>query len=1299
MPVKTSISETVVGARCGAGRLKSRLRLLGWSLLLASVSFGCGDSDATMAPMDGGAQEARADGGGAQEAPIDDGGTQETPIDGGGTQATPIDSGVTQEPPIDGGGTQGTPIDSGEDTGAPPDADGGSELPVDACPDDPHKTEPGVCGCGRADADTDGDGVLDCLEGCPPGYDDVNGDGTRCDDIDECQLGKHNCDPLASCTNQPGGFTCGACPAGYDDVNGDGTRCNDIDECQLGSHTCDPLASCMNQPGGFACGGCPAGYDDVSGDGTRCDDIDECAASNLNDCDAHASCTNTSGSYTCTCAAGYVGSGTSCFPAAGCDPSKPTACHAAASCVEVEDQGHVCSCHPGYEGDGTRCEDIDECKLGKHNCDRLVSCTNQHGGFVCGACPAGYDDVNGDGTRCNDIDECKRGQHNCDPLVTCTNQHGGFVCGACPAGYDDVNRDGTRCEDVDECKLGQHDCDPLVACKNQPGGFACGACPAGYRDVNRDGTRCIDVDECKLGQHDCDPLVACTNQPGGFACGACPAGYRDVNRDGTRCDDIDECKLGQHNCDPLAQCANTQGGFSCACPQGTIDTHGDGTHCSADLCPGDPDKTEPGVCGCGVPDIDTDGDGSADCDDACLDEDGDGYGEGSACAAPDCNDDDPNHWADCGECDDADGDGRGQNCDLGPDCDDSASESWSDCETCAGSDYDEDGYGALCDTRRDCDDSDPSVHPGAPEIPDDSIDNDCEDGDAAQGDLDAIYLAAPETLCHLVSGAAPITDDNPGTASAPVATLTKALELAADSSYTRPIVAAAGTYFFSPAPNTPAPQVQGGALFGGYHYDCFSSWALSASEHSVIAPYDPSASMTLGVGPTPGWILHRVAVAGKLRALSSGYLVDVNFRHAEIVASAWYQNAGVVVLARSSIDFDVSGTRLEVTKGHLLMGANYLEQGDDARALYVPYGGSVLVVRGGASATLVENQLLGNAIGVSLSNEGVAGSPSSDPAHLVLKANLIAPKRRTFSSYQSSTGVRVVLPGSTATLKDNVIQPSEEATTTSLGLEVVHGVVHLDGDRIESGRGTDRAYAALLSGQAQVSARNVVFWASSDGSGLNETVGTRLEGGARLSAVNSVFHGGDGASSTGLQVLTVNGAHGAPEVLVAHGVILGGTGAERSAGVDAATHDDQGSLLFVNSFIQSGQGDWRAALVSTGVPITLVGNSIRQQGGGQPSTTCMIWDGVCRTTLAQVNACAWSGCEASAQNKSLTPSFIDPAGGNFRLQPTSALIDAGVDPEAYVPADFVTYDIDGQTRPQGRSYDIGIDEVGAPKTP
>lgn len=49
------------------------------------------------------------------------------------------------------------------------DEDDGGEVPYcfDGCPEDPNKSGPGVCGCGAADVDSDGDSVPDCFDQCP----------------------------------------------------------------------------------------------------------------------------------------------------------------------------------------------------------------------------------------------------------------------------------------------------------------------------------------------------------------------------------------------------------------------------------------------------------------------------------------------------------------------------------------------------------------------------------------------------------------------------------------------------------------------------------------------------------------------------------------------------------------------------------------------------------------------------------------------------------------------------------------------------------------------------------------------------------------------------------------------------------------------------------------------------------------------------------------------------------------------------------------------------------------------------
>ncbi|NIR35313.1 MAG: hypothetical protein GWN79_03220, partial [Actinobacteria bacterium] len=138
------------------------------------------------------------------------------------------------------------------------------------------------------------------------------------------------------------------------------------------------------------------------------------------------------------------------------------------------------------------------------------------------------------------------------------------------------------------------------------------------------------------------------------------------------------------------------------------------------LRPIDPQDTCAGICGCDVVEQDLDGDCTVDCLDGCLDADGDGYGEPGGLA-------DHCLAADCDDTDPAVHPGAPElTCDgIDNDC---------DAGTPDNLDTDADGFGCGAD----CDDADPDVNPGAPELTCDGRDNDCNPAtpDAVDADVD-----------------------------------------------------------------------------------------------------------------------------------------------------------------------------------------------------------------------------------------------------------------------------------------------------------------------------------------------------------------------------------------------------------------------------------------------------------------------------------------------------------------------------------------------------------------------------------
>ena len=111
-------------------------------------------------------------------------------------------------------------------------------------------------------------------------------------DINECELETYPCHFNASCTDTDGSFHC-TCNEGFE---GDGFNCaGTIFIIHKHYYVDTYIYLCLHT---FVCN-------------MKFTDIPECERG-LDDCDTNATCTNTFGSYVCTCNTGFTGDGVTC---------------------------------------------------------------------------------------------------------------------------------------------------------------------------------------------------------------------------------------------------------------------------------------------------------------------------------------------------------------------------------------------------------------------------------------------------------------------------------------------------------------------------------------------------------------------------------------------------------------------------------------------------------------------------------------------------------------------------------------------------------------------------------------------------------------------------------------------------------------------------------------------------------------------------------------------------------------------------------------------------------------------------
>ncbi|XP_068613860.1 adhesion G protein-coupled receptor L4-like [Brachionichthys hirsutus] len=127
--------------------------------------------------------------------------------------------------------------------------------------------------------------------------------------MDPCSLSDicDSCHKLATCKSLNGSNNACFCNHGY---TGDGTTfCDDDNECRNVTNICGDRGNCTNTKGSYYCT-CVSGYKSTGrskfqpNDGTECIDIDECKSGQL--CGPNSRCHNANGSFYCTCQRDYI---------------------------------------------------------------------------------------------------------------------------------------------------------------------------------------------------------------------------------------------------------------------------------------------------------------------------------------------------------------------------------------------------------------------------------------------------------------------------------------------------------------------------------------------------------------------------------------------------------------------------------------------------------------------------------------------------------------------------------------------------------------------------------------------------------------------------------------------------------------------------------------------------------------------------------------------------------------------------------------------------------------------------------